>query len=1110
MPLPSTGPISLNDVSTAFYKPAQMSAQTLSIEQADPQSLGFNFAVLNFTSQSSWPDVNVFMYKSYYGNPGYEGYWLYVDSQRIPLTTTQGAALNDGSSNSTTVTYGNITYKITATGTSHSIYYFSVDGSTWTDISQGTARAITVTRSTSANTLYQLRTGVSPVGQLHSGYEFNPNNTVMGGEPWPIMPNNISLTYDSTNSKYLLAVSYGADYPSTKVHRTRIYILTPTSGSIGFTNEYVDIIVNDTSTNLYKLESYEDYDGAIKIHFHTGCNKIMLLCQGESHTANGALSIILMIGTLSYTGSNPTFTWQSTTTLSPSTTQVSYDPPPILDVQQHPTEANKALLFYKTRQSSTSPWTLKPITIASDGSVTLGVETTVQDGGSIQLAELLFAQQNVFIIRAANFSSVYNIELTTGVYTIGSTDAQDSVSVDTKTIVSTNARYADLETSTNNKRGTIFIPDKNLYIISYHKTGNFSMVRPFSIDSSTRAITLGVETELPTMTGTDTVSWLSLGFRSDLNLPCIIISRLRQSGNPLRSFQAQSFDIVQHPTDASLNTVSPRALHTDTSAYFVMPGGQILFDAVKRYFLVVGSTNDSYPTQLLVYEGHKPLSFTNYRSVTAVPQLISVSLENGAASVTNTNSASLTISARDDDAITHYIVKESDSTPAATDSGWVSWPVNTAFTWTATGTEGTYAKTAYVWVKDAQNNISDMRSDSINYIVMATPPTNISFSLEGGATSIQDSTEVTIEMNATNVALYFISEINTTPSASDDDWYTYAATGNKTILSGSTSHGTFARTVYIWFKSPSNQVNTTALSDSIDYIKTTTPTYAANAWFAGGYTSGNTSFHKMSFASMSNGIRNGQLTSSINYGSFPGGSNHYKMIASCYNTYNNSDIKDLSSNSNASTHGTLANIHAYGMADGNSTVLMYHSGYNGSGGNTAPQTKQSYASASSSTCGTSLITADNQGTRHGYLVCDYNNTTVAGAGDSNSYRHATSWETSISSCSVSSVGGLPQVMYVMEGAGNANYACISGAYGHSPYNHLGKIDRYSYSSNSFTNQWLSITATHGYSVSDRNDTCFHGKGSGTGWEKFSISSGGTKTDIGNGGNKGAMCRGSGV
>ena len=420
------------------------------------------------------------------------------------------------------------------------------------------------------------------------------------------------------------------------------------------------------------------------------------------------------------------------------------------------------------------------------------------------------------------------------------------------------------------------------------------MVRPFSIDNSTRAITLGVQTQLPTPLATnDSMRGLSLGFRSDLNLPCIIISRARVGVNPSRFFEAQSFDIVQHPTDASLNTVSPRALHTDTSSYFMMPGGQILFDAVKRHFLVVGSTNsnvDQYASRLLVYEGHKPLSFTNYRSVTAVPQLISVSLENGAASLTNTNSASLTISARDDDAITHYIVKESDSTPAATDSGWVSWPVNTAFTWTATGTPGTYAKTAYVWVKDAQNNISDMRSDSINYIVVAAAPTNISFSLEGGATSITNSTEVTIEMNATNVATYFISEINTTPSASDDDWYTYAATGNKTILSGSTSHGTFARTVYIWFKSPTNQVNTTPLSDSIDYIKNTTPTYAANAWFASGYTSGNTSFHKMSFASMSNGIRNGQLTSSVTYGSFPGGSNHYKMIASCYNTLYNSDI----------------------------------------------------------------------------------------------------------------------------------------------------------------------------------------------------------------------------
>ena len=63
MPLPSTGPISINDVSTAFYKPAQMSAQTFTTEQADPQSLGFNFTVLNFTSQTAWPDVNVYMYK---------------------------------------------------------------------------------------------------------------------------------------------------------------------------------------------------------------------------------------------------------------------------------------------------------------------------------------------------------------------------------------------------------------------------------------------------------------------------------------------------------------------------------------------------------------------------------------------------------------------------------------------------------------------------------------------------------------------------------------------------------------------------------------------------------------------------------------------------------------------------------------------------------------------------------------------------------------------------------------------------------------------------------------------------------------------------------------
>lgn len=1094
MPLPSTGPISINDVSTAFYKPAQMSAQTFTTEQADPQSLGFNFTVLNFTSQTAWPDVNVYMYKMYAGNPGYYGYWLYVDSQRIPLTTTQGAALNDGSSYSTTVTYGNITYKITATGTSHTIQYFSVDGSTWTDISNGTARAITVTRSTSANTLYQVRTGVNPVGQLHNGHEFNPP-VGMANEPAPIPIYGHDFTYDPVNDKFLLLTNYIAGAPTTK--NLRLYIFTRAQSSIDFTSTYIDIITNSESTMLYDIMA----EDAVAIHYHTGVNKILVAAQGEASTYLGSKPKILKVGVLSYSGGNPTITWESTTTLLAAGGNSGL---PSVDIVQHPTISNKAIVMYQETQMNNIPWRFRPITIASNGTVTLGVENATKISDHFK-KEILFPLSSHFVVRSHNGSS--NIDLTTGVYVQGSTDAQDSITLDSSTSVTTSAGPQN-----DNGIGTIYIANKNMYVMIYSKAVSVSggqaqlpYVRPFTINSSTRTITLGVETlvQEEVTHQNNGVRASRLAYRDDLELPCLFLYRYNFPSNNA-FLQARSFDLVQHPTDASQNTISLRAQHTASS--FSTTGFKNVFDPVKRHWLIIGgltSNPSDDGTRVMVYEGHKPLAFTNYRSVTAVPQLISVSLENGAASVTNTNSASLTISARDDDAITHYIVKESNTTPAATDSGWVSWPVNTAFTWTATGTAGTYAKTAYVWVKDAQNNISNMRSDSINYIVVAAPPTNISFSLEGGATSITNSTEVTIEMNATNVATYFISEINTTPSASDDDWYTYAATGNKTILSGSTSHGTFARAVYIWFKSPSNQVNTTPLSDSIDYIKNTTPTYAANAWFAGGYTSGNASFHKMSFASMSNGIRNGQLTSSVTYGSFPGGSNHYKMIASCYNTYNNSDIKDLSSNANATTHGTVANIHTYGMADGNSTVLLYHSGWNGSS-NTANQSKQSYASASSSNCSSAIQT------RHGYMVSDFNNTTLSGAGDSSSFRHTNSYETSISSCSVSAVGGLPQVMYVMEAAGNANYACISGSYGNAPYQHLGKIDRYSYASNSFTNQWLAITATHGYSVSDRNDTCFHGKGSGTGWEKFSISSGGTKTDIGNGGNKGAVCRGSGV
>ena len=285
----------------------------------------------------------------------------------------------------------------------------------------------------------------------------------------------------------------------------------------------------------------------------------------------------------------------------------------------------------------------------------------------------------------------------------------------------------------------------------------------------------------------------------------------------------------------------------------------------------------------------------------------------------------------------------------------------------------------------------------------------------------------------------------------------------------------------------------------------TTPNTTANAWLQGGYYTQD--FHKRSFVSMSNETTAGSLTTT-NSGGGCGGTNGYYMIVSCYTGANttNSDKKDLSTTSNAVTWGNTTYTHNYGMADGNETQLMYYGGYNGSS-NTRQQSKQDYASASSALCGQGTVT----GTRHSFCSSDFIDYIQAGAGDNNSFRTSATWRTTISSCSVTSGPGLPTVMYVMQAAGNDTYNCISGNYGNSPYTPLNQINRYAFATNSQTNNWLAITGIgSGVNISDRDDQCFHG-GSTSGWQKFSISSGGSVVYFGSTSvTSGAKARGPGV
>ena len=301
---------------------------------------------------------------------------------------------------------------------------------------------------------------------------------------------------------------------------------------------------------------------------------------------------------------------------------------------------------------------------------------------------------------------------------------------------------------------------------------------------------------------------------------------------------------------------------------------------------------------------------------------------------------------------------------------------------------------------------------------------------------------------------------------------------------------------------PAWGVNTVSIAINDTSI---TPNTTANAWLQGGYYTQD--FHKRSFVSMSNETTAGSLTTT-NSGGGCGGTNGYYMIVSCYTGANttNSDKKDLSTTSNAVTWGNTTYTHNYGMADGNETQLMYYGGYNGSS-NTRQQSKQDYASASSALCGQGTVT----GTRHSFCSSDFIDYIQAGAGDNNSFRTSATWRTTISSCSVTSGPGLPTVMYVMQAAGNDTYNCISGNYGNSPYTPLNQINRYAFATNSQTNNWLAITGIgSGVNISDRDDQCFHG-GSTSGWQKFSISSGGSVVYFGSTSvTSGAKARGPGV
>jgi len=175
------------------------------------------------------------------------------------------------------------------------------------------------------------------------------------------------------------------------------------------------------------------------------------------------------------------------------------------------------------------------------------------------------------------------------------------------------------------------------------------------------------------------------------------------------------------------------------------------------------------------------------------------------------NSASLTVpittfTATDTIGVTAYLLTESSSAPASDDADWGAVPTEFVF-----GTTG--AKTLYAWAKDAANNVSTSRNDSVT--IDMTAPTGGAFVISSDVARIA-STSATLNITCptdswTPVEMAFGN------SATPTNWTTCAATTAHTLASGD---GT--KTVYVRFRDGGGTA-TADLTDTI-VLDSTAPT----------------------------------------------------------------------------------------------------------------------------------------------------------------------------------------------------------------------------------------------------------------------------------------------
>lgn len=180
--------------------------------------------------------------------------------------------------------------------------------------------------------------------------------------------------------------------------------------------------------------------------------------------------------------------------------------------------------------------------------------------------------------------------------------------------------------------------------------------------------------------------------------------------------------------------------------------------------------------------------------------------------------------------ITHYMIKESSTQPAAGDPGWVAVTPSSALSITGGSfvlSAGEGVKHVYAWVKDDAGNVSALNSSShFDLLVDKTAPLVTSFTLTSPSPTIAAS--ATFNLTATDavgITGWMVTRSGVKPGAGDPGWNAVSSTTSLSLVGGTyTLVHAGTNTLYAWTKDAAGNVSDKNSSSYFDVI------YQKNPW----------------------------------------------------------------------------------------------------------------------------------------------------------------------------------------------------------------------------------------------------------------------------------------